>query len=98
MSETAAVMHYETQGATPKASEKRCSHCRAMFKPKRSWGRFCPGKPCKAEFHALRRAAPVLLEALHVARAQLASNSIAPDEAIDLALEKAKPKTRGVKG
>lgn len=91
-------MHYEPQGATPAPSEKRCSHCRASFKPKRSWGRFCPGKPCKAEFHALRRAAPMLLEALHVAKAQLAGQGIAPDAAIDRALEKAKPKTRGVKG
>lgn len=69
-----------------------------MFKPRRSWGRFCPGKACKAEFHALRRAAPLLLEALLVAKGQVEAAGVAPDQAIDRALEKARPKTRGVKG
>lgn len=90
-------MHSAPQGAAPVASEKRCSHCRDLFKPRRSWGRFCPGKPCKAEFHALRRAAPLLLEAMLVAKAQLVGAGIAPDAAIDRALEKARPKPRGVK-
>lgn len=68
-----------------------------MFKPRRSWGRFCPGKACKAEFHALRRAAPLLLEALIIAKGQFLAAGMAPDETVDRALEKAKPKTRGAK-
>jgi hypothetical protein len=62
--------HLEPQGDARLA----CDTCGTLFKPKRSWSRFCRTK-CRNDFHAaearkeaMRQAAPELFEALLAAR------------------------------